>query len=65
MSEQQHQESQRVFVLNGPNLGRLGVREPEIYGADNLKDLEGCAGNWGKTLGLEITARQTKIGRAS
>ncbi|QAY71093.1 type II 3-dehydroquinate dehydratase [Xylanimonas protaetiae] len=49
----------RVLVLNGPNLGRLGVREPEIYGADTLDDLVAAAGGWGSELGLDVDARQT------
>ena len=29
----------QVLVLNGPNLGRLGVREPEVYGSASFEDL--------------------------
>jgi len=49
----------RVLVLNGPNLGRLGVREPEIYGADTFADLVAASGAWGRDLGLDVDARQT------
>lgn len=49
----------RVLVLNGPNLGRLGVREPEIYGAASFPDLVAAAEGWGRELGLEAEVRQT------
>jgi 3-dehydroquinate dehydratase-2 len=48
-----------VLVLNGPNLGRLGVREPEIYGHASMADLEREAAVWGSELGLEVGVRQT------
>jgi len=48
-----------VLVLNGPNLGRLGVREPEIYGADSFADLTAAAERWGRELDLNIIVRQT------
>ncbi|WP_125775862.1 type II 3-dehydroquinate dehydratase [Antribacter gilvus] len=48
-----------VLVLNGPNLGRLGVREPEIYGHASMADLEVSAAKWGGELGLVAEVRQT------
>ncbi|PZR52757.1 3-dehydroquinate dehydratase [Xylanimonas oleitrophica] len=49
----------RVLVLNGPNLARLGVREPEIYGHADLDDLNAAVSRWGSELGLAVEARQT------
>jgi 3-dehydroquinate dehydratase-2 len=48
-----------VLVLNGPNLGRLGSREPDVYGTADFGDLaETCRGT-GRALGLEVEVRQT------
>ena len=49
----------RVLVLNGPNLGRLGRRQPEIYGTTTYADLVGLCEQWGRDLGLEVELRQT------
>ena len=48
-----------VHVFNGPNLGRLGVREPEIYGSATYADLVARCEEVGKELGLEVDVRQT------
>lgn len=48
----------RVLVLNGPNLGRLGSREPEVYGSGNLADLEASLVA-AVPAGVEIDLRQT------
>lgn len=48
-----------VFVLNGPNLNLLGVREPEIYGADTLDEIASRLEDRGKSLGIEIEMRQS------
>ena len=48
-----------VLVLNGPNLGRLGSREPEKYGSTTHDELAAQAMQWGSDLGLEVVVRQT------
>jgi 3-dehydroquinate dehydratase-2 len=51
--------SRRVLVLNGPNLGRLGRRQPEIYGHTTHAELADQCVEWGRALGLEVEVRQT------
>jgi 3-dehydroquinate dehydratase-2 len=48
-----------VLVLNGPNLGRLGSREPDIYGSTDYAGLVAKANDAGSALGLTIEVRQT------
>jgi 3-dehydroquinate dehydratase-2 len=48
----------RVLVLNGPNLGRLGTRQPEVYGSATLDDLRGSL-EGDAPEGVEIVLRQT------
>jgi 3-dehydroquinate dehydratase-2 len=50
---------QKVLVLNGPNLGRLGSREPEIYGALDFPGLTSAIEVAAETLGLIADVRQT------
>ena len=49
----------RVLVLNGPNLSRLGTREPDVYGATTYDALVGICTSEGAALGLEVEVRQT------
>lgn len=48
-----------IFVLNGPNLNLLGLREPEIYGSDTLDDIAGMLEDRARKLGLQIDLRQS------
>ena len=48
-----------VLVLNGPNLGRLGSREPDVYGAQTFEDLIELCRSVGRELGLSAEVRQT------
>ncbi|GAB2930965.1 type II 3-dehydroquinate dehydratase [Nonomuraea fastidiosa] len=48
-----------ILVLNGPNLGRLGVREPDVYGSETLEDLAALCRDTGRKLGHHVEVRQT------
>lgn len=48
-----------VLVLNGPNLGRLGVREPDVYGTATYSDLVARCEQVAAEVGLDIEVRQT------
>jgi 3-dehydroquinate dehydratase-2 len=49
----------RVLVLNGPNLGELGRREPDIYGHASHDDLVAACRDEASSLGLDVDVRQT------
>ncbi|MEV4002908.1 type II 3-dehydroquinate dehydratase [Actinomadura sp. NPDC049753] len=49
----------RVLVLNGPNLRRLGVREPDTYGTASFDDLVAVCRDAGRRLDLQVEVRQT------
>lgn len=49
----------QVLVVNGPNLGRLGTREPHKYGATTHQELVALVAEWGAENGLEAFVRQS------
>lgn len=49
----------KVLVINGPNLNMLGTREPDVYGAETLADIEAKSKARGAEIGLEVEFRQT------
>ena len=49
----------QVLVLNGPNLGRLGSREPEVYGSASFEELAAECRKAGRELDLHVEVRQT------
>ena len=51
--------SKRVLIINGPNLGRLGKREPDIYGSTTLKELEQALIKEGQALDVIVECFQS------
>ena len=49
----------RILVLNGPNLGRLGTREPDVYGTTTHAELAALCVAAGTSCGVEVEVRQT------
>lgn len=52
-------EPRQVLVLHGPNLNRLGTREPEVYGRDTLNDINDMVELVAAELGLAVECRQS------
>ena len=46
--------TKRILLLHGPNLNLLGTREPEIYGATTLAEVEGQLRQYGETMGVVL-----------
>jgi 3-dehydroquinate dehydratase II len=51
--------SRKLLILNGPNLNLLGTREPHIYGADTLADVEKLAADAAETRGMTVECFQS------
>lgn len=49
----------QILVLHGPNLNLLGLREPEIYGAESLKQLNEQLNHLAQSAGFKLTAVQS------
>lgn len=59
MSSAEVEAPQRVLLLNGPNLGRLGRRQPEVYGSTTYAEMVDRLVRRGAQLGLEVDPRQS------
>lgn len=53
--------TKQIYVINGPNLNMLGVREPDIYGNNTLQDVHDMCVLTAKSLGAEIVFHQSNI----
>jgi len=53
--------TKKIFIINGPNLNRLGTREPHIYGSETLADVKARCEAKAKELGYEVEFRQSNF----
>ncbi len=53
------EKAKRVMVLNGPNLSRLGTREPDVYGTMTYAELEEFCHRVGESLAFDVDVRQS------
>lgn len=51
----------KILIINGPNINLLGTREPEIYGALTMDNINDSLLDYAKTLGVEIETFQSNI----
>ena len=51
--------SRRILVLNGPNIGTLGTRQPELYGTTSLADVEQQLAERAQTRGIDLRCEQS------
>ena len=53
--------SQKILVINGPNLNLLGTREKDKYGSTSLTDIQKKCGNYSKKIGLQVDFKQSNV----
>ena len=53
--------SEKILVINGPNLNLLGTREKEKYGSVSLKDIQNKCENYSNKIGLKIDFKQSNV----
>ena len=53
--------SEKILVINGPNLNLLGTREKEKYGSVSLKDIQKKCENYSNKIGLKIEFKQSNV----
>jgi 3-dehydroquinate dehydratase-2 len=59
MQKRTHTVAKPIFILNGPNLNLLGLRQPEIYGRETLEDVADACSALADDLGLTIRFHQS------